>query len=65
MSPIVGHPAPPLSWMGSHDAGPATGAASKDEFDGKTNKQKRIQSEPNVLLANDAAELQKNVQPCQ
>ncbi len=51
--------------MGSHDAGPATGAASKDEFDGKTNKQKRIQSEPNVLLANDAAELQKNVQPCQ
>ena len=51
--------------MGSHDAGPATGAASKDDADGKSNKRKRSQSETNVLLANAAAELQTNVQPCQ
>ncbi|KAL0054672.1 hypothetical protein WJX82_000828 [Trebouxia sp. C0006] len=65
VSPIAGHPAPALSWVGSHDAGPATGAASKDHSDGKSNKRKRSRSETNVLLANAAAELKTSVQPCQ
>ncbi|KAL0027896.1 hypothetical protein WJX79_001192 [Trebouxia sp. C0005] len=65
VSPVAGHPAPPLSWMGSHDAGPATGAASKDKSDGNSNKRKRSVSETNVSLANAAAEIQTNVQPCQ
>ncbi|KAL0035738.1 hypothetical protein WJX77_000923 [Trebouxia sp. C0004] len=41
VSPIVGHPAPPSSWMGSHEAGPATDAAFKDDSDGKNNNRKR------------------------
>ncbi len=48
ISPRVGHPAPPLSWVGSHEAGLATGLASRDESHGKSAKRKRSQPDREV-----------------
>lgn len=65
MSPRVGHPAPPLSWMGSNEAVLASRTISGSAKHVKEVKRKRSQSDPPTPHIHNASMSRQQAELCQ